>query len=157
MRINAKKLQTPITDEAAIMFSREFYGALTAGLSVDAAVCEARKAIFTQVNAVEWATPVLYMRSRDGQIFDLRTTKEESPPPPPPPPPPPDTDELERVGRLRGRSTSGNRAEMAERPGATEPVRPAGRSPPRSSGSADPRPQRYRLLLDNADGKTECA
>jgi Tol biopolymer transport system component len=150
-------MQFEITDEAAIMFSREFYGALTAGLSVDAAVCEARKAIFTQVNAVEWATPVLYMRSRDGQIFDLRTTKEESPPPPPPPPDAnePEIDEPENVVDV---SEDEKHVEEPEPepvgvvPEPPKPVRPAvSVAAALERVSSDPHgPQRYRLLLDNA-------
>jgi hypothetical protein len=64
-------MQFEFSDEAAITFSQEFYGALGESLPVDAALAEARKAISTQINAVEWGTPVLYMRSPDGRIFDL--------------------------------------------------------------------------------------
>src|SRR5207247_11458160 len=59
-------MQFTITDAAAIAFSRRFYATLAAGRPIDTAVCQARKTISTQVNAVEWATPVLYMRSNDG-------------------------------------------------------------------------------------------
>lgn len=61
-----------ISDEAALTFSQEFYTALVDGLPVDAAVTEARRAIFFLPNWVEWATPVLYMRSRDGNLFSLQ-------------------------------------------------------------------------------------
>lgn len=64
-------MQFEITDEAAITMSSEFYSAVADGYPVDAALSEARKAMFTRVNAVEWATPVLYMRSPDGRIFDV--------------------------------------------------------------------------------------
>jgi len=65
-------MQYEITDRAAIEFSRSFYETLTIGMPVDAAVAEARKAISCAVvNTVEWGTPVLYMRSPDGKIFDL--------------------------------------------------------------------------------------
>jgi hypothetical protein len=70
-------MQLEITDEAAITFSSEFYAALTDGLPVDAALAEARTAVFTRVNAVEWAIPVLYLRSPDGRIFDVERTKTE--------------------------------------------------------------------------------
>jgi hypothetical protein len=50
---------------------REFYSALADGLAVDADLAEARKAVFALGDTVEWGTPVLYMRSPDGQIFDL--------------------------------------------------------------------------------------
>ncbi len=67
-------MQYAITDRAAIEFSRAFYEALADGLPVDAAVSEARKAISLAVaNTVEWGTPVLYMRSPQGVIFQLRS------------------------------------------------------------------------------------
>jgi hypothetical protein len=68
-------MQLEITDEAAITFSSEFYSALTDGLPVDAALAEARTAVYTRVNAVEWAIPVLYLRSPDGRIFDVERAK----------------------------------------------------------------------------------
>jgi len=64
-------MQFEITDEAAITFAGEFYAALAQGFPVDAAVAEARKAIYILPNAIEWGTPVLYMRSSDGVLFDL--------------------------------------------------------------------------------------
>ncbi|MBE9570231.1 MAG: CHAT domain-containing protein, partial [Proteobacteria bacterium] len=70
-------MQFEITDEAAITFAGEFYAALAQGFPVDAAVAEARKAIYIQPNDIEWGTPVLYMRSSDGVLFDL-TQKPES-------------------------------------------------------------------------------
>ena len=42
-------MQFEVTDEAAICFTREFYSALAAGYPVDAALAEARKAIFAEV------------------------------------------------------------------------------------------------------------
>ena len=64
-------MQFEISDEAAITFAREFYGAVADGYPVDAALAEARKAIFSTGNEAEWGTPVLYMRSPDGVIFDV--------------------------------------------------------------------------------------
>ena len=64
-------MQFAITDEAAITLAHEFYGALADGYPVDAALTEARKAIFAHGNDVEWGTPVLYLRSPDGRIFDV--------------------------------------------------------------------------------------
>ncbi len=63
-------MQFEITDDAAITFSRDFYSAIADGYPVDAALAEARKAIFTSGNDVEWGTPVLHMRTPDGRIFD---------------------------------------------------------------------------------------
>lgn len=64
-------MQYEITDEAAIELSRSFYEALADGYPVDAALAEARKAISIAVsNSVEWGTPVLYLRSPDGKLFE---------------------------------------------------------------------------------------
>jgi hypothetical protein len=64
-------MQFEITDQAAITFSRELYEAIALGYPIDAALAEARKAIFAQDNDVEWGTPVLYLCSPDGVIFDV--------------------------------------------------------------------------------------
>ncbi len=65
-------MQYEITDQAAIEFSRTFYEALADGLPVDAAVSDARKSVSVGIeNTVEWGTPVLYLRSTDGVLFDL--------------------------------------------------------------------------------------
>ena len=68
-------MQFEITDEAAITFAHEFYGAIADGYPVDAALAEARKSIFAQGNSLEWGTPVLYLRSPDGVLFNIQ--KEE--------------------------------------------------------------------------------
>ena len=72
-------MQFEISDDAAITFAREFYSALADGYPIDATLAEARKAILAQGNEVEWGTPVLYMRSADGMIFDM-ATKVTAPP-----------------------------------------------------------------------------
>jgi hypothetical protein len=64
-------MQLEITDRAAITFACELYAALADGYAVDAALAEARKAIFADDNEVEWATPVLFMRVPDGRIFEV--------------------------------------------------------------------------------------
>jgi len=69
-------MQFEITDEAAIVFAREFYAAIADGYPVDASLAEARKAIFATGNDVEWGTPVLYMRLPDGQIFGVQRMEE---------------------------------------------------------------------------------
>ncbi|MEW6401486.1 MAG: CHAT domain-containing protein [Chloroflexota bacterium] len=63
-------MQFEITDPAAIIFSHAFYSAIADGYPVDASLAESRKAIFAEGNAIEWATPVLYLRSPDGKIFN---------------------------------------------------------------------------------------
>ena len=68
-------MQFEITDIAAISFTKRFYSALAAGFPVDAALSQARMSIFQSGNEVEWATPVLYMRSEDGNLFSIGATK----------------------------------------------------------------------------------
>jgi hypothetical protein len=65
-------MQFEISDSAAKVFAREFYRAIAEGNPVDAAVCESRKALFHEDFGQEWATPVLYMRSQEGLLFDLQ-------------------------------------------------------------------------------------
>jgi hypothetical protein len=64
-------MQFEIADDVANTFAHEFYGALADGLPIDAAVTEARKAIFAGGHEIAWATPVLYLRAPDGRIFDV--------------------------------------------------------------------------------------
>jgi hypothetical protein len=64
-------MQFEITDDVAGTFAHEFYGAVADGYPIDAAVTEARKAIFASGHDVEWGTPVLYLRAPDGRIFDV--------------------------------------------------------------------------------------
>lgn len=62
-------MQFPISDEAALLLSRVFYGALADFLPVDAALAQARRALFLKDFEVEWGTPVLFMRTPDGRVF----------------------------------------------------------------------------------------
>jgi hypothetical protein len=63
-------MQYAITDVAALEFTQSFYEAIANRLPVDAAVAEARKAISIQhPGSLEWATPVLYMRAPDGELW----------------------------------------------------------------------------------------
>ncbi len=72
-------MQFEITDRAAITFSRELYSAIADGYPVDAALAEARKAIFAQGNDIEWGTPVYFTRTKDGRIFNLDIIKGRTP------------------------------------------------------------------------------
>jgi Trp operon repressor len=74
-------MQYQITDKSAIEFCSAFYESLADGLPVDAAVTEARVAV-SMDSMLEWGTPVLYMRSRDGRLFDISTDKRHSEQPP---------------------------------------------------------------------------
>jgi hypothetical protein len=67
-------MQFEVSDRAAIAFADGFYSALARSYPVDAAMAEARKAIFADDNDVEWATAVLFMRVDDGFIFDVKPT-----------------------------------------------------------------------------------
>lgn len=77
----ALAMQYRISDWAAIEFARAFYTFIAEGLPVEAAVAEARKSItFAFYNTVEWGTPVLFMRTPHGQVFDVvgaRRSKEK--------------------------------------------------------------------------------
>jgi tetratricopeptide (TPR) repeat protein len=72
-------MQFEISDPAALVFSRSFYQAIADGLPVDAAMVEARVAMFAEGHEVEWATPVLYLRSPDGRIFTVGPVPEAEP------------------------------------------------------------------------------
>lgn len=66
-------MQYEISDRAAIEFTTSFYGALAAGLPIDAATSEARKAIDLALgSSLEWGTPLLIMRTPDGVLWDVR-------------------------------------------------------------------------------------
>lgn len=63
-------MQFEISDAAAILFAEELYTNLIGRQDpIDASVAEARKAIYTEVDKVEWATPVLFVRDPDVELF----------------------------------------------------------------------------------------
>ena len=62
-------MQVSITDSAAIDFSHGLYESLGDGFPIDAAVAEARKAIYSGRTQFEFGAPVLYMSSEDGMVF----------------------------------------------------------------------------------------
>ena len=64
-------MQAEITDEAAITFSERLYTALAQGFPIDAALTQARKAIFAAGSDVEFGTPVLFLRGENAQLFDV--------------------------------------------------------------------------------------
>jgi hypothetical protein len=73
----AVAMQFMIRDQSAVTFSRKFYSALAEGYAIDACLAYARRAFYVQGNSVEWGTPVLFMRSPDGVIFEIERTLEE--------------------------------------------------------------------------------
>jgi hypothetical protein len=76
-------MQFEITDLAAIALTSELYAAVADGYPLDAALSQARQAIYTEVSEIEWATPVLYLRAPDGRIFDIAPTPPAATPPSP--------------------------------------------------------------------------
>lgn len=75
-------MQYEITDAAAMQFAESLYETLAEGAAIDTAVVEARIAISMEVtNSLEWGTPVLFMRSPDGVIFELASASAPQPDP----------------------------------------------------------------------------
>jgi hypothetical protein len=69
-------MQFKVSDQAAITLSHAFYSAMADGYPVDTALAEARKAVYTGGDDLEWGTPVLYLRAPDGRIFDIEVVEE---------------------------------------------------------------------------------
>ncbi|MBM4461292.1 MAG: CHAT domain-containing protein, partial [Chloroflexi bacterium] len=67
----AVAMQAEISDPGAIELARVFYTALAAGRPVDAALTQARVAL-SAAGSGEWAIPVLFSRSPDNRLFDIR-------------------------------------------------------------------------------------
>jgi hypothetical protein len=70
-------MQLIVADQTVVAFSRQFYGALADGWSVDTAVQEGRRSIMTALGSdwadfVDWAVPTLYMRAPDGMILQMQ-------------------------------------------------------------------------------------
>jgi hypothetical protein len=66
-------MQFPISDPAAIVFAKTFYECILNRDPVDAAVVEGRKELrLKPETSSEWATPVLYLRSKGGVLFELK-------------------------------------------------------------------------------------
>ncbi len=81
-------MQRPISDRAAIGFSTAFYRHLARGDSVDEALTEGRQAIHSaKPDSFEWATPVLFLRIPEGNVFVARPAAPAEEPKPPAPPP----------------------------------------------------------------------
>ena len=68
-------MQFDISDQAAIGFAETFYKHLAKGDAVDKAMAETRKHLYAvKCNNVEWGTPVLYLRAKDGVLFQTTQT-----------------------------------------------------------------------------------
>lgn len=67
-------MQFAVVDNSAIAFNKAFYSALASRRPIEGAVAEGRQAILESVSgdpfaAPDWATPVLFMRTKDGNIL----------------------------------------------------------------------------------------
>jgi len=63
--------QYSILDKCAIAFSRQFYQALVGGLDIERAVAAGRIAAYNaNTDGRDWGVPVLYLRSKDGRLFE---------------------------------------------------------------------------------------
>jgi CHAT domain-containing protein len=64
-------MQFAISETSARIFAGEFYRTLADGWPVDAAAAEGRKAVMfaTDLTNMDWGIPVLFMRTRDGILF----------------------------------------------------------------------------------------
>jgi peptidoglycan hydrolase-like protein with peptidoglycan-binding domain len=78
-------MQFEISDDAALLFAEELYTNLIGRQDpVDASVAEARKAVYTELDPLEWATPVLFMRDPNVELFRFEVPAAPLPPTPPP-------------------------------------------------------------------------
>ncbi len=118
-------MQFEISDPAALAFSQSFYQAIADGLPVDVATVEARRSMFADDNEIEWATPVLYLRSTDGRVFIRRRS---------PPTTQVDPDEVDR----RAKEEADRLAQGGSSPARSRPPGPR-RSSPAKSRPASPR------------------
>ncbi|MCV3214843.1 CHAT domain-containing protein [Plectonema radiosum NIES-515] len=68
-------MQYPILDRTAKLFADEFYRTLALGYPVDAAIQTTRNAISMEIglDKPDFATPVLYMRAKDGIILSVKS------------------------------------------------------------------------------------
>jgi hypothetical protein len=84
-------MQFEVTDEAAIAFAEQLYSALADGFPVDAALAQARRAIFAGGHGIEFGTPVLFLRSGATRLFEIDAAAPRpaavAPPPAPEPQP----------------------------------------------------------------------
>jgi hypothetical protein len=64
-------MQFSVDDRSARVFATDFYGMLARFKPVDECVSRAREALLLEVGRErrDWATPVLYLRAPDGQLF----------------------------------------------------------------------------------------
>jgi hypothetical protein len=99
-------MQFPISDDAALPFAGALYSRIAAGDPVDTAVTEGRMAIRTSLReSMEWATPVLFMRTPDGRLFES-PSKERKESPILPPATEPSRERGPRIGTIHAKQVS---------------------------------------------------
>lgn len=67
-------MQFDIVSERAALLAQEFYRALADDYPVEAALTEARKALFSADAAPDWATPVIFTRALDNRLVETPPT-----------------------------------------------------------------------------------
>jgi CHAT domain len=71
-------MQRTISDSAALTFSRALYESLAKGDPIEAAVSEARLAIYlASPKSTDWAAPVLFLRGADQRIEEGKVKKRQ--------------------------------------------------------------------------------
>lgn len=71
-------MQFPLSEKASRHFNHSFYGSLKQGRPLEEAVTEGRLRILSEnPNNFEWASPVLFLRSRDGKVLSLPKKKDQ--------------------------------------------------------------------------------
>lgn len=60
-----------VGDGVAALLAAEFYEAVSDGYPIDAALAEARKAVFLKDDTLSWGLPVLFSRSPDNRLIDV--------------------------------------------------------------------------------------
>ena len=120
-------MQYEVSERAALLLSREFYRSLADNYPVDAALGEARKAIYLDGLDIEWGIPVLYMRAPDGHLFDVDAASAkpvESVPKPESAPPPSNADSgginVTIGGNISGQVAIGNNITQISKPDKSE-------------------------------------
>ncbi|WP_053800782.1 CHAT domain-containing protein [Streptomyces rimosus] len=74
-------MQYEITDPAALAFASSFYTGMARGRPVDRAMTLARESVkMTLPGSLEWATPVLFLRSDETQLFVVPERAEQAEP-----------------------------------------------------------------------------
>ena len=120
-------MQFEVSERTAATLAREFYRSVADNYPVDAALAEARKAIYTQGQDIEWGIPVLYMHSPDGQLFDVEPAADITVAPRPKPdfaPPPQKSDSgdinISIKGDVSGQFAVGNKITQISKPDDSE-------------------------------------